>query len=109
MTIRNKIQKLEELAHEANTTLKELFIINVEGRSQRMREAFENGTFQKVLVGGVMLGTEMTLTGYVFNNDFVQGIGYGVLAMDGIYTAILYRKPILQRIKEFYHSKKTEA
>ena len=109
MTIRNKIQKLEELAHEANTTLKELFIINVEGRSQRMREAFENGTFQKVLAGGALLGTSMTMAGYASNNDFVQGIGYGVLAMDGIYTAVLYTKPILQKIKEFYHSKRTES
>ena len=61
-------------------------VASLEQRAEGLRKAVEDGWFKYFLMGAATVGAGLVYTGLTNDNDYVAGIGYGALAMTGLYS-----------------------
>ena len=93
-------QRARKTLNEFNNGLKDLAIASLEIRVKGLQRAVEEGWFKHFLIGAGIAGTGLVYTGLTNNNDYVAGVGYGVLAESGLYSLPTYVFPALGNLKK---------
>lgn len=91
--MKNHLQKAEEALNQVGEDLKTIAVASLEQRAESLRKAVEDGWFKHYLIGAATVGAGLVYTGLTNDNDYVAGIGYGTLAMTGLYSSIYVLRP----------------
>ena len=95
------ISRLKKETKETFEASQEVFVRSVEFRANNLKAAYEEGWLKNLFIGAGLLGLGLVYHGLSNNNETTKGAGYGILIMDALYTALIYRQDILTKIKNF--------
>ncbi|MBS3080172.1 hypothetical protein J4221_01765 [Candidatus Pacearchaeota archaeon] len=84
--MKRHLQKAKQTLNEVDKALETIAVASLEQRAEGLRKAVEDGWFKYFLMGAATVGAGLVYTGLTNDNDYVAGIGYGTLAMTGLYS-----------------------
>lgn len=90
--MKNHLQKAKGVLNQLGEDLETIAVASLEQRAEGLKKAVEDGWFKHYLIGAATVGAGLVYTGLTNDNDYVAGIGYGTLAMTGLYS-LPYVKP----------------
>lgn len=96
---REKLSRLEEGILELFIAHGELDTTILEQKAEGLKRAVEEGWFKSFLLGGAAVGAGLVYAGTKSDNKYVAGIGYGMLAIDGLYALGCYGIPYLRTLR----------
>jgi hypothetical protein len=82
------LQKAKEVLSQIDEGLETIAVASLEQKAKGLRKAVEDGWFKYYLIGAATAGTGLVYAGLTNDNDYVAGIGYGTLAMTGLYLLL---------------------
>ena len=97
MALKEIYQDARERLKELDETLETIAVASLEKRAKGLKKAVEDGWFKHFLIGAGLVGASLVYTGLSNDNDYVAGLGYGALAMNGIYAFGCYGLPALRK------------
>ncbi len=91
--MKRRLQKAKEVLNQLDKDLEKIAVASLEQRAEGLRKAVEDGWFKHYLIGAATVGAGLVYTGLTNDNDYVAGIGYGTLAMTGLYSLPYVLRP----------------
>ncbi len=91
--MKNHLQKAKEILNQIGEDLETIAVASLEQRAKGLKKAVEDGWFKHFLIGAATVGAGLVYTGLTNDNDNVTGIGYGMLAMTGLYSLPYVLRP----------------
>ncbi|MFH1649914.1 MAG: hypothetical protein ABIA93_05170 [Candidatus Woesearchaeota archaeon] len=79
-----------EILKDVHETVDKMAEVYWDRRAQLMQEAIDNGTLERIIKGGLISGSAIGLVGKATNAPIVEGIGYGIAGMSGLYGLLIY-------------------
>ena len=92
-------QRARKTLNEFNNGLEDIAIASLEIRVKGFQRAIKDGWFKHFLIGAGIAGTGLVYTGLTNDNDYVAGVGYGALAMTGLYSLPSYVLPAFKKLR----------
>jgi len=89
----NHLQKTKQVLKQIDRDLETIAVASLEQRAEGLRNAVEDGWWKHFLIGAAIVGVGLVYAGLTNENDSVTGIGYGTLAMIGLYSLPYVLRP----------------
>ena len=87
------LQKAKEVLKQIDEDLETIAVASLEQRAKGLKKAVEDGWFKHYLIGAATVGAGLVYAGLTNDNDCVAGMGYGTLAMTGLYSLLYVPRP----------------
>ena len=91
--MKRHLQKAKEILNQTGKDLETIAVASLEQRAEGLKKAVEDGWWKHFLIGATTVGAGLVYTGLANDNNYVAGIGYGTLAMIGLYSLPYVLRP----------------